>query len=94
MVGLLHGFSGTSAVVALVPVVLIRRIGLGLGYLAAFGVGVTLGMMLYAMVAALAIRYAAERSMQWGRRIGMVVGAAGFLVGMGWVVGAVSELMR
>jgi ABC-type nickel/cobalt efflux system permease component RcnA len=94
LVGLLHGFSGTSAVVALVPVVLIRRIGLGLGYLAAFGVGVTLGMMLYAVIAALAIRYAAERSMQWGRRIGMTVGAAGVLVGVGWVVSAVNGWMR
>jgi len=93
LVGLLHGFSGTSAVVALVPVVLIRRIGLGFGYLAAFGFGVTLGMMLYAMIAALAMRYAAERSMLWGRRIGMGVGIAGVLVGLGWVVGAVSGLL-
>src|SRR4029079_13218267 len=43
-VGLVHGLAGTSAVVALVPVTLLHNTGLGLAYLALFGVGVTGGM--------------------------------------------------
>lgn len=88
LVGLMHGLSGTSAVVALVPVTLIHRVGLGLGYLLAFGVGVTLAMVIYALLAATAMRTAAERSVLWGRRIGIVVGLAGIVVGAWWIVRA------
>jgi len=85
LVGLLHGLAGTSAVVALVPVTFMSSLGIGLGYLVAFGVGVTAGMMVYATVAAYAIRRAAERSMLWGRRITTTVGLAGIGVGGWWI---------
>jgi hypothetical protein len=49
-------------VVALVPVTLLHDTGLGLAYLALFGVGVTAGMMVFAVVAAVAIRRAAGDS--------------------------------
>lgn len=89
LVGLLHGLAGTSAVVALVPVTLLPRASLGVGYLVCFGVGVTAGMMAYAMVAAYAMRQAAERSVRWGRRIAAAVGLAGIGVGAWWVGGIV-----
>jgi len=88
LVGMLHGLSGTSAVVALVPVTLMSSALLGLGYLLAFGVGVTAGMTVYAVVAAGAMRTAAEHSLLWGRRIGAGVGVAGIGVGLWWMVTA------
>jgi hypothetical protein len=90
LVGMMHGLSGTSAVVALVPVTLMSSALLGLGYLVAFGVGVTAGMTLYAMVAAGAMRTAAERSLLWGRRISAGVGLAGIGVGLWWVATALT----
>ncbi|HXE57381.1 MAG TPA: hypothetical protein VNK43_05230 [Gemmatimonadales bacterium] len=85
LVGLLHGLAGTSGVVALVPVTMIERTWLGVGYLVAFGVGVTLAMTLYALVAALAMRQAAGRSLEWGRRIARGIGVAGVAIGAWWV---------
>ncbi|HSC58370.1 MAG TPA: hypothetical protein VLC11_02310 [Gemmatimonadales bacterium] len=84
-VGMLHGLAGTAGVVALVPVTLIASRLVGLGYLVAFGVGVTAGMTLFAFVAAAAMRAAASRSIAWGRRIAATVGLAGVIVGAWWI---------
>ena len=89
LVGLLHGLAGTSAAVALVPVTLLGSIPAGLGYLAAFGAGVILAMTLFALCAAIAMRSAAERSLQWGRWIARAVGTASVVVGLWWVSRAV-----
>jgi cytochrome c biogenesis protein CcdA len=88
----MHGLSGTSAVVALIPVTLIHRLGLGFGYLIAFGLGVTLGMVLYAAIAALAMRYATEQSVRWGRWIASGIGLTGIAVGTWWVVEALGRM--
>jgi ABC-type nickel/cobalt efflux system permease component RcnA len=88
LVGLLHGLAGTSAVVALVPVTLLGRLSLGVGYLLCFGLGVTVGMTVFAVVAAAAMREAAERSLVWGRRAAQLVGASGVAVGAWWIVRA------
>ncbi|MDQ2669376.1 MAG: hypothetical protein M3Y31_01975 [Gemmatimonadota bacterium] len=90
LVGLLHGLAGTSAVVALVPVTLADRVAVGLGYLTAFGIGVTVAMTLFALVAALAVRNASARSLDAGRWVTRMVGVAGMVVGVFWVVRAVS----
>ena len=58
----MHGLAGTTAAVALVPVTLLPGRALGLAYLACFGVGVTSGMATFALVAALAMRRAADRA--------------------------------
>ena len=89
LVGMLHGLSGTSAVVALVPVTMIHSVGLGFGYLVAFGVGVTVAMTLFAGIAAGAMRQAALRSLVWGRRFAVGIGVAGMLVGAWWIARAV-----
>jgi len=88
LVGLMHGLAGTSAVVALIPVTLIDRLGVGLAYLVAFGAGVTAGMVLYATVAAFAMRQAAARSVVWGQRVARAAGVAGIVVGAWWVIRA------
>ena len=88
--GLLHGLAGTTGVVALVPVTMMDRVGLGLGYLTSFGVGVTLAMTLFALLAAGAMRQAARRSLVWGRRSVELIGCGGVAVGLWWLARAVA----
>ncbi len=89
VVGLMHGLAGTSAVVALVPVTLMDRWAVGLGYLVAFGLGTVVAMTAYAVVAAAALRRASEGSLKWGRMLGRFVGAGSILVGVWWIWRAV-----
>jgi ABC-type nickel/cobalt efflux system permease component RcnA len=85
LVGLLHGLAGTTGVIALVPVTLMDSVSLGLGYLTVFGVGVTIAMMLFALLAATAMRRATAASLAWGRRIVRLVGVCGVVVGGWWL---------
>ena len=87
-VGVMHGLAGTSGIVVLVPVTLMDDTALGLGYLVAFGVGVTLAMICYAMVAASAIEGATRRSIALGRQVAMGMGVAAAAVGLLWVARA------
>lgn len=92
LVGLLHGLAGTTGVVALVPVTMMDHMGLGLGYLTAFGVGVTVAMTLFALAAAAVMRRATRASLAWGRRAVGLVGTAGIAVGLWWLVTAAGLL--
>jgi ABC-type nickel/cobalt efflux system permease component RcnA len=89
LVGMLHGLAGTSAVVALVPVTLMDRAAVGLGYLLAFGAGTMLAMTGYAVLAAVAMRQATEASVRLGQKLGAFVGVGSVIVGVWWVVRAV-----
>lgn len=89
LVGLMHGLAGTSAVVALVPVTLMDRWSVGAGYLLAFGLGTTVAMTLFALVTALAMRQAADRSLALGRHVSVAVAIGGVGVGMWWILKAV-----
>lgn len=89
LVGMMHGLAGSSAVVALVPVTLVDRFTIGIGYLLAFGLGTTVAMTLFALVTAAAVRQAAGGSLRWGRRISTLVGFAGVAVGLWWIGRAV-----
>jgi hypothetical protein len=91
LVGLMHGLAGSSGVVALIPVTMMDRVGLGLGYLTVFGLGVTLAMTLFALGAAGAVRRASTRSLLWGRRSVVLVGLLGIGIGVGWMVRAVLQ---
>ncbi len=84
-VGLMHGLAGTSAVVALVPVTLMDRWYVGLGYLVAFGLGTVVAMTAYAVVAAAALRRASAGSLRWGRLLGRFVGMGSVVVGGWWI---------
>ena len=90
LVGLLHGLAGTTAVVALLPVTMMHRAAMGISYLVMFGVGVTLGMMAFAIVAASAVRRATRQSLSMGRRIVWAVGVCAILVGCWWEITAVA----
>ncbi len=89
LVGMLHGLAGTSAVVALVPVTLMDRTTVGLGYLVAFGAGTMLAMTGYAVLAAVAMRQATEASVRLGQKLGAFVGVGSVVVGAWWMVRAV-----
>ena len=80
--------SRTSAVVALLPFTLMADMRAGLGYLAAFGVGVTLAMTLFAMVAAVVMQGAHARSLGLGRWAAGIVGVAGIVTGVFWMARA------
>lgn len=86
--GVLHGLAGTGGVVALLPVTLIGQKPLALAYLATFGVGTTAGMVVFALVAAGAMRQAAGRSLHAGQLTTRLAGVAGVGVGAWWVVRA------
>lgn len=88
LVGLLHGLAGTAGVLALVPVTMLDGVGLGLGYLACFGLGVTVAMMAFAIAVAGVLRRATAGSLVWGRRVVRLVGGCGIAVGAWWVAGA------
>jgi hypothetical protein len=89
-VGLLHGLAGTAGVVALVPVTMLDGVGLGMGYLACFGLGVTIAMMAFALSAAGILRRATAGSLAWGQRVVRLVGVSGIAVGGWWVVTALA----
>lgn len=84
-VGLLHGLAGTSAAVALIPVTLLPGKTLGFAYLALFGIGVTAGMIVFALVAAMTMRRAAGSSTVWGRRVVSWAGLGSIGVGVWWL---------
>ena len=86
----MHGLAGTTAVVALVPVTMLDRTIVGVGYLLAFGFGVTVAMTMFAAASALAMRQAAARSLRLGRTVSGWVGAAGMLTGALWIWKAVA----
>lgn len=87
LVGLLHGLAGTSGAVAIVPVAMIGEWWTGVGYLIAFCVGVTLGMVFFALGLAEALRRATGRSIAWGRRIGQGIALASVVTGVWWIGG-------
>ena len=89
LVGLAHGLAGTAAVVALVPVTMVGRTAIGVGYLVAFGLGVTVAMTLFALGAAVAMRQADLRKLGLGRKVSAGVGVAGVVVGAWWILRAV-----
>jgi len=84
-VGLLHGLAGSSAVVALIPVTLLPARSLGVAYLALFGVGVTAGMIVFALAAAMTLRRAAGASLRWGRRAASLAGLGSMALGCWWL---------
>jgi hypothetical protein len=92
LVGLLHGLAGSSAAVALVPVTVIDRTSIGLAYLAAFGLGVIVAMVGFALAATAAFTHAASRSVELSRHAGVLVGILGILIGLWWLVRAVGVL--
>ena len=83
--GMMHGLAGTTAVVTLLPVTLLQEPLIGLAYLACFGVGVTMGMGIFALVAAAAMRTAASGAPTAVERIARLAGIGSIAVGLWWL---------
>ena len=83
--GMMHGLAGTTAVVTLLPVTLLQEPLIGLAYLACFGVGVTMGMGIFALVAAAAMRTAASGAPAAVERIARLAGIGSITVGLWWL---------
>lgn len=83
--GMMHGLAGTTAVVTLLPVTLLQEPLIGLAYLACFGVGVTMGMGIFALVAAAAMRTAAAGAPAAVERIARLAGIGSIAVGLWWL---------
>lgn len=84
-IGLLHGFAGTAAVMALLPALFLNHVGSYLLYVLAFGLGSTLSMAAFcAGIGHLAFR--AHRARGYGPRgWAAVAGSASLAVGVVWL---------
>ena len=89
LIGAAHGLAGTGPIVALIPVAMIERPLVAVGYLAAFGVGTMLAMATYAALAAVAVGQA-TRSQRTARLAATVTGVLSLVVGVWWVVRAIA----
>lgn len=85
VVGAAHGLAGTAPVTALVPVTLLTGFWGPFGYLAVFGVGTIVAMVVYAGLAAVAMQRlrSSVRAARW--LAGLTAGGS-VVVGAWWVV--------
>lgn len=93
VVGIVHGLAG-SAAVALLVLTTIRQPGWGVLYLAVFGVGTIVGMMLITAVIAMPIAYTGRRltRLNHGLRVASGLISLGFGVFLAYQVGVVGGL--
>ncbi|HEX9728493.1 MAG TPA: hypothetical protein VGA37_08320 [Gemmatimonadales bacterium] len=89
IVGAAHGLAGTAPAVALIPVTLLDDTGAAVGYLAAFGIGTTFAMALYAGLAAAAVGRATH-SVRAARVAATLTAAASVVVGSVWIARALA----
>ncbi|HET7230585.1 MAG TPA: sulfite exporter TauE/SafE family protein [Longimicrobium sp.] len=86
-VGMAHGLAGTAPLVALVATVTQTPWAAG-AYLLFFGVGTTLAMGLYAMVAGLVFDQAGTRVPRLGRTLRTLTALGSAVLGIMWMAGA------
>jgi sulfite exporter TauE/SafE len=88
-VGLAHGLAGTAPLVAILPVAMTRSPWLAGAYLLFFGVGTTLAMGVYALVAGLVFHHAGARAPGLGGTLRAATALGSAAIGVMWMVGAV-----
>ncbi len=85
-IGALHGLAGTAGFLVLVPIALTQTPLGVLSYIAAFSIGVTAAMMLYALAAGGVLqRIAAGRSQRWYPWLAGAAGCASLGLGLIWM---------
>ena len=84
-VGMMHGLAGSAALVVLALQAL-PTAGLGLGYIALFGLGSIVGMALLSAVVALPLRLSPRRLTRLNRAMTALVGAGSCVLGLLMVV--------
>ena len=88
-VGLAHGLAGSAPLVALLPVTLIRSAWLAAGYLFAFGVGTTVAMALYALLAGALFSETGRRLPRLAGTLRAATALGSAALGVFWMFGAV-----
>jgi nickel/cobalt exporter len=88
-VGLAHGLAGSAPLVALLPVTLIRSPWLAAGYLLSFGVGTTVAMALYALLAGAFFHQTGRRMPRVAGTLRAVTALGSAALGVFWMFGAV-----
>jgi sulfite exporter TauE/SafE len=86
--GVLHGLAGTGALVIALPLAATESAPLALGYLFAFGIGTTLTMAAFGVVAGWVVRGAGRPSPVLVRATSSVAALASVVVGVWWVIAA------
>lgn len=88
-VGIAHGLAGTAPLVALLPVALRGDPWQAAAYLVWFGVGTTVAMALYAVLAGVVFARATERSAALVRGLRTATALGSAVLGVVWMAGAV-----
>ena len=86
LIGALHGMAGTATVVAMIPLVATASVLAGVAFLAVFGVGTAISMVLYAMFAGIIADRAAKTSAWVGRALARSAGLGTVAVGIWWLL--------
>jgi ABC-type nickel/cobalt efflux system permease component RcnA len=87
-VGLTHGLAGTAPLVAVVTATVTQSPWVAGAYLLLFGVGTTVAMGLYAMVAGLVFDQAGNHVPRLGRTLRTLTALGSAVVGVVWMAGA------
>jgi sulfite exporter TauE/SafE len=85
-VGLVHGFAGAAAAVALVPLALFDSAFNGVAYLLLFGIGTALSMCAYALFAGYLASRATRVAESFGRAVGLCTGFGTIMIGVVWLI--------
>lgn len=86
--GMLHGLAGTGALVIALPLAATASAPLALGYLLAFGIGTTVAMAAFGVVAGWIVRGAGHPSPALVRATSSLAAIASVVVGVWWVIAA------
>jgi hypothetical protein len=81
IVGVIHGLAG-SAALALLVLTTIGDAGVAIAYLAVFGLGTVIGMMLLTAILALPVLAAARRFASFERTLALITGSASVIFGV------------
>lgn len=88
-VGVAHGLAGSAPLVALLPVTLIRSQWLAAGYLLSFGVGTTVAMALYALLAGAVFQQTGRYLPRLASSLRAATAVGSAALGVFWMFGAV-----
>lgn len=90
-VGVAHGLAGTAPLIAVLPVAMIHSPWLAGAYLLLFGVGTTLAMGLYALVAGVVFAGAGDRAPALGGTLRAATAVFSAVLGVVWMAGALGS---
>ncbi|MGI1679698.1 MAG: sulfite exporter TauE/SafE family protein [Cellvibrionaceae bacterium] len=89
--GALHGLAGSAPVLALIPITMLDDFKHAIFYLLSFSIGTTLSMMLYAVLAALAIQKVSNKKSNDLLNVKIIthcISAVTIVVGLWWIANA------